>query len=338
MDRIERWRDWLEHTWYREQAPPLWLLPLEASFRAAAGFRRWQYRSGWRRAERVAAPVIVVGNLAVGGTGKTPLTLWLIEFLAARGFRPGVVSRGYGGRVGDGVFAVTAATDPALAGDEPVLIARRSGRPVRVGRRRTAAARALLAETDTDIVIADDGLQHYALARDIEIAVVDGRRGFGNGHCLPAGPLREPPARLQCVDLIVHSGTAPAGGHVMRLEGSEAVNLVDERQRRPLAAFIGQPVVALAGIGHPDRFFDQLRGQGLSITARPFPDHHPFRPEDLSEPCDVPVLMTEKDAVKCRPFAGAAHWYVPVTAQLPAAFGQRLITLIQEKCHGPCPA
>lgn len=320
---------WLQAQWYEQTAPNPLLLPLESLYRKAVAYRRRAYGEGRKKTERLPVPVIVVGNLTVGGTGKTPLVIWLARFLSRHGFRPGVVSRGYGGSVGRVPLAVMAGTDPRKAGDEPVLIARRTGCPVFVFPKRAAAGKALLAATDCDLVIADDGLQHYALERDVEIAVVDGTRGLGNGHCLPAGPLREPPERLRSVDFRVYNGEAPAdGGYSMVLEGTEAVSLSDENQRRPLGDFAGEPLAALAGIGNPERFFEHLRRHGLEFEARGFPDHHAYRKEDLEFAGDAALLMTEKDAVKCRRLARPGHWYVPVEARLPAGFGAELLAFI----------
>ena len=325
---------WLQNEWYGKRTPSPLLRPLEAAFRQAVQLRQRAYREGRKPVERLPVPVIVVGNLTVGGTGKTPLTIWLADFLKSQGYRPGIISRGYGGSAQSQPLAVAPDADPTQAGDEPVLIARRTGCPVYIFPKRAAAGRALLAATDCGIIIADDGLQHYALARDIEIAVVDGARGFGNGHCLPAGPLREPPERLQSVDLVVYSGMAPENGFGMTLDGGEAVNLRDETLRRPLGTFAGQPLRALAGIGNPARYFEHLRRFGLEFEAREFPDHHRFGPDDLAFAGDLPLLMTEKDAVKCRALARPEHWYVPVEARLPVAFGENLSTLLKEESDG----
>jgi tetraacyldisaccharide 4'-kinase len=324
---------WLQAQWYGGSAPHPLLLPLEGLFRMAAERRRRAYREGRKPVARLPVPVIVVGNLSVGGAGKTPLTIWLARFLQSRGYRPGVVSRGYGGAVGARPVAVDAAADPRRAGDEPVLIARRAHCPVYAHPRRALAAEALLAATACDIVIADDGLQHYALARDLEIAVVDGARRLGNGRCLPAGPLREPPERLCAVDLVVYTGAeaADGGGYPMALEGGEAESLLDPGRRRPLADFAGRSVFAMAGIGNPQRFFDHLRRYGLEFEGREFPDHHGYRREDLAFADGADLLMTEKDAVKCRAFAGPGQWQVPVEARLPEAFGEHLLTLLKAK-------
>lgn len=335
MSLQQRLTDWLQEEWHTK--PALLLRPLEILFQTAVFLRRQAYRRGWKPSHHPGVPVIVVGNLSVGGTGKTPLTIWLADFLLARGWRPGIVSRGYGGqaeKTATRPLMVTAESDPNLAGDEPVLIARHTGCPVCVFPRRAEAAQALLAGGDCDILLADDGLQHYALARDIEIAVVDAERGFGNGHLLPAGPLRESPQRLDTVDLVVYAGTAPAGAYSMTLEGGEAVSLCNEDLRIPLENFADLPLHALAGIGHPQRFFQHLRGYGLEPDLHEFPDHHLYLPQDLAFADGASVLMTEKDAVKCRAFAAPHLWYVPVQARLPEAFGEKLLSLLKAKCNG----
>lgn len=320
--------------WYgREQAAP-WLQPLSGLFGRAVALRKLAYARGWKKAERLPVPVIVVGNLTVGGVGKTPLVIWLAEFLARAGYKPGVISRGYGGVRLNEPCRVDAQSNPRHFGDEPVLIAKRTGVPVCVYHQRADAGRLLLAETDCDLLIADDGLQHYALARDVEIAVIDGERRFGNGALLPAGPLREPVERLAEVDLIVTRNRPLAGEYEMKLIGGEAVNLLEPSLRKPLVDFIGGPVYAVAGIGYPDRFFDDLRRAGLTVEAHPYPDHYAYTVADLDFDDELPVLMTEKDAVKCASFAGAHHWIVPVAAELPPAFGETLLQLLKAKCDG----
>lgn len=322
--------DWLQRQWY-ESKPPIGMIPLSVLFRGAVALRRLAYAKQWKKAERLPVPVIVVGNLTVGGTGKTPLTIWLVEFLTQCGYRPGVVSRGYGGAKLDKPLAVHADSDPGEVGDEPVLIARRTGCPVTVFPRRAEAGRALLARTACDILIADDGLQHYGLARDLEIAVVDGERRFGNGLCLPAGPLREPVGRLAGVDLVVcRGGAAFENEFPLTLTLGNAVNLLDASLHRPLDSFVGvQPLVAIAGIGHPSRFFADLRQAGLSFEERTFPDHYRFTRDDMNFSEYAAVLMTEKDAVKCRGFACERFWTVPLRGYLPAAFGETLLRLLK---------
>jgi tetraacyldisaccharide 4'-kinase len=319
------WAEWLQGQWY-EPRPAKGLVPLSLLFRGAVALRHLAYRKAWKKSHRLPVPVIVVGNLTVGGTGKTPLTIWLAEFLLEAGYKPGIVSRGYGGHKRNKPFAVFADSDAADAGDEPVLIARRTGCPVYVFPRRAEAGRALLAETACDIIIADDGLQHYALARDVEIAVVDGERRFGNGQCLPAGPLREPQGRLAGVDFVVCRGAALDHEYPLSLSLEDAVNQADATLSKPLADFAGiQPLFAIAGVGHPGRFFADLRRAGLSFEERAFPDHHPFTPEDLNFGDHATILMTEKDAVKCRGFASTRFWTVPLRGCMPPAFGDRLL-------------
>ncbi|MDR3416499.1 MAG: tetraacyldisaccharide 4'-kinase [Nevskia sp.] len=334
-------KDAIERIWYRAEPPPAWLRPLGALY-GAVGAELARRRQA--AAVRLPVPVIVVGNLTVGGTGKTPFVLWLVQLLRAQGWRPGVISRGYGGHAPSYPLRVGAATDAAWAGDEPALIARRLGVPVAVAPDRVAAARLLLDGGEADILISDDGLQHYRLARDLEICVVDGSRGLGNGALLPAGPLREPPQRLDRVQLLVVNGGGWRRDGVpaldMRLELSEAVAL-EAGERRPLAAFAGQRVHAVAGIGNPQRFFDALRGAGIEVVPHPFPDHHRYVAADLDFEPALPLLMTEKDAVKCRELARPGWWQVPaetvITAE-GAALVQQLVARLSppesSKTHG----
>lgn len=322
----------LERYWYADH-PLSWLLrPLSWLFCAVAGLRRWAYRRGWLPCYRARVPVIVVGNLTVGGTGKTPLTARLVELLRSDGYRPGIVSRGYGGHSDHWPRPVLPESNPFEVGDEPVLLARTCGCPVVVGPDRAAAVRFLLAQHDCNVVVCDDGLQHYALARDIEIVVIDGERRFGNGACLPAGPLREPVSRLQSVDfVVVNSGPVQVGEYAMTLVGQRAVNLSDADITCSLAAFSDTLVRAVAGIGNPERFFDFLRAHGIRVLALPFPDHHVYRAEELTFPDELPVLLTEKDAVKCHIPSRERFWYVPVRAQLDPEFERRLL-LALDRC------
>ncbi|MDE1958982.1 MAG: tetraacyldisaccharide 4'-kinase [Xanthomonadaceae bacterium] len=305
--------------WYSASPPPWVLRPLAALYGGAVRLRRSLYRRGLLARERLPVPVLVVGNLTVGGTGKTPLVITLVEALRARGYHPGVVSRGYGG----------SATTPQLlepgcearqVGDEPCLIRRHCGVPVAIGRERAVAAQ-LLVEAGVDLVIADDGLQHYALARDIEICVIDGTRRFGNGRLLPAGPLREPPRRLASVDYrVCNGGLARPDEIPLRLVEDRAYRLLAPAERVTLAEFGVRSVHAVAGIGEPERFFRSLRAQRFEVIAHAFPDHHPYRPADLDFGDALPLLMTEKDAIKCRAFARPHWWAVPVRALLPENF------------------
>lgn len=307
--------------WYGSAHPLARLLaPLGDLYCLVARLRRLAYLKGLARAQRLPVPVLVVGNLTVGGTGKTPLVAALAIWMRAQGWRPAIISRGYGGRSTQWPREVTPDADPRLVGDETVLLARRAGCPVFAGPDRVAAGRLACSSSDADLLIADDGLQHYRLARDLEIAVIDGVRGLGNGRCLPAGPLREPPVRLEQVDFVVVNGgdaTTPAR---MELVPGPAVNLRDHAKTRPLAEFTGIPLFAIAAIGHPERFFAMLRSQGIPAVTRAYPDHHAFSPSDVADWPPGPVLMTEKDAVKCSRLAGEDHWFVPVEARCDPDF------------------
>ena len=315
--------------WSRRGLAASLLLPLSCMFGALVALRRWLYRNGWLRSEHLPVPVIVVGNISVGGTGKTPLTLWLAQQLKSAGYTPGIVSRGYGGTA-PGANGVHADSDPRSVGDEPVLLARASGCPVWIGKNRAEAACALLAANpDCNIILCDDGLQHYRLARDVEIAVVDGLRGSGNGYLLPAGPLREPLSRLATVDAVVTRGGGSDATFSMSLEPAGFTNVHDKRQVVNAGFFSGKRVHAVAGIGNPQQFFDTLSRMGIPHTPHVFADHHPFRAEDLLlAHCDA-VVMTEKDAVKCETFAPENCWALRVEARVDNA----LYTQIAECLH-----
>jgi tetraacyldisaccharide 4'-kinase len=308
----------LDRHWQRLTPVSIALYPLSLVFRFAVLLRRGAYSAGLFSSRRVRVPVIVVGNITVGGTGKTPLVLWLARFLAECGMKPAIVSRGYGANL-DVPRAVTPASDPANCGDEPVLLAQRCLCPVWVGRDRAAVCEALLkAHPGCDVLLSDDGLQHYSLARDLEIAVVDGIRGNGNGFMLPAGPLREPVSRLRSVDAVVVNGEQAnvQGPNVfgMKLEGREFHNLLNPDHIVGPAYFRSRRVRAVAGIGNPDRFFSHLQALGLRFDAQPFADHHRYTPSDLAGTDFDDIVMTEKDAVKCAPFAAETHWALRVAA------------------------
>jgi tetraacyldisaccharide 4'-kinase len=325
----------IETMWYGE-AGPWWLAPLSWLYGAVMAVRSVFYRLGLRHRVRVGAPVVVVGNLTVGGTGKTPLVAWLSMQLAAVGLRVAIVSRGYGGRA-RGVTRVTIHSRPSEVGDEPLLLARRAQATVFVGKDRVAAAKQAVAD-GADIVLCDDGLQHLALVRDCEIVVIDGQRGFGNGSLLPRGPLRESPRRLRRVNAVVVNGALKGGFALprfvsgthfdMQMSPGDARPVSGGGGLRALSSFRGGGVHGVAAIGNPHRFFETLRAAGLTVYEHPFADHHAFKPGDLNFGDTLPVLMTEKDAVKCAPFADERCWYVPVTAEFSENHSRALIDLV----------
>ena len=330
----ETLRNLLDDIWYGRH-PARWvLLPLSWLYRALAALRRAVYQSQLLAVYRAPVPVIVVGNITLGGTGKTPLVIWIARKLEEYGFKPGIVARGYRGVARSWPQQVRADSDPVAVGDEAVLLARRTGLPIAVGPQRSADIAALLKHAGVDIIICDDGLQHYALARDIEIAVLDGVRRYGNGICLPAGPLREPATRLESVDLVVTNGLAARGEFAMRYVATCAYRIGDTSESMAFAEFADTTVHAVAAIGNPASFFDLLKRSGLRITPHVFPDHHLFTHQDLAFGDNHAVLMTEKDAVKCEHFSDLRLWYVPIEVELPDVFERRFKTLLQEVYDG----
>ena len=329
--RAAKFACWLQRQWRSTTPWHTLLIPLSWLFGAISLLRRLFYKTGVLQTQQLTVPVIIIGNINVGGTGKTPLVIWLAQQLAAQGWRPGIISRGYGGQA-ETPQAVTAYSDAHMMGDEPRLVAQHVSCPVWIGRNRPAAGRALLAaHPQTNILISDDGLQHYALARKVEIIVIDSALGLGNSRLLPAGPLREPVARLQQVDAVVINQTD--GRHpsipllpdiyTMQLSGLDFHNLQQPNRRASAADFSSHLIHAVAGIGHPQRFFAQLATLGLNIIPHAFPDHHPYTAADLD--FTGIIIMTEKDAVKCQPFATEHMWVWPVHAQLAPEFLPRLL-------------
>lgn len=316
MSRIER-------LWYGKSRLAALLLPLSALFWLVSSVRRLAYHRGWLTQQRLNAPVIIVGNISVGGTGKTPFTLWLCQYLQQAGFRPGIISRGYGAHITQPLLVNTGHAASEV-GDEPLLLAQLSGCPVVVCPNRPAAGRFLLAHTDCNIIISDDGLQHYALARDLELVLIDGLRGLGNGWLLPAGPLRETAGRLASVDLVIaNSQMHSLADGVMQLKAAPAQAI--DGSGRILNA---QPVTLLAGIGNPERFVQTAQAVGFEVTAcRFFADHHAFSVADLTD-ITGPILMTEKDAVKCRAFATEHCFSLGVSAEPDQAVLAKLSLLI----------
>jgi tetraacyldisaccharide 4'-kinase len=323
--------NWLQRQWNGLSLWHILLVPLSWLFWLLSGLRRAGYKVRLLKSYQLPVPVIIVGNISVGGTGKTPLVIWLAKKLKQQGLNPAIVSRGYGGSIND-VMDVHADSDPVIAGDEPVLMAKRGQCPVWVGRDRVTAAQVLLrAHPECDVLISDDGLQHYRLRRDFEIAVVDSSRGFGTGWLLPAGSLRECKSRLKTVDAVVYNGNnSPLNALSMRLEGAVFHNLRDPVKTAVAADFSGKNICAIAGIGNPARFFQQLTELGLQFESQAFPDHHVFQPTDLQITDVDVVLMTEKDAVKCKDFAEANYWYLPVNAVVDEALIQRIMDKINQ--------
>ncbi len=323
----------LEQHWYRITPLHLILFPVSLLFRLLVALRRALYRGRILPSHKLPVPVIVVGNISAGGTGKTPLTLALAQQLVGRGWHPLIVSRGYGGAAQQPMH-VDANSNATQAGDEPLLMARRNLCPVWIGKDRAAAAQAALqTHPQCDIVLCDDGLQHYRLQRDVEVAVIDGARGFGNGFMLPAGPLREPVARLRNVDaVVVNGGKTATGQYAMRLSGEVFHNLLDPGKTAAAGHFHTLNNHAVAGIGHPPRYFRHLQTLGIPFTPHAFPDHHPYSAADLAfADCDA-ILLTEKDAVKCAAFADARYWVLRVDAQLDPALVDHILRKIES--HG----
>lgn len=328
---------WLQRQW---TSTTIWhglLIPLSWLFFGITRLRQFAYSQRLLATHQLPVPVIVVGNISVGGTGKTPLVIYLAQQLRNHGWQPGIISRGYGGTTATPT-AVNTDSDALIVGDEPLLIARRTGSPLWVYRNRPAAARALLAaHPQVNVIISDDGLQHYALARDINIAVIDGARGFGNRHLLPAGPLREPLARLTAMDIIVINQTgayhtsipSKLPHYAMHLQGHQFTQLINPQHTATAQNFVHQSIHAVAGIANPQRFFDQLNAMGLTVIPHAFPDHHQYRPDDLNFPdsnLSAIIIMTEKDAVKCQSFANERMWVWAVDAQLPDTFIADILT------------
>ncbi|MGV6989432.1 tetraacyldisaccharide 4'-kinase [Testudinibacter sp. P80/BLE/0925] len=320
--------------WARMSA---WLLaPLSLLFWGITALRRTAYRTGIFKSWKAPVPVVVIGNLSVGGNGKTPFTIWLARQLQRQGLKVGVVSRGYvpgNNEVKNYPQLVNPNSNPAEVGDEPVLMARRSGAKIAVSPNRRRSIELLHKAYHIDVILSDDGLQHYALQRDVEVVIVDGERRFGNGFLMPAGPLRELPSRLKQADAVVCNGAAAQAQEIqMRLRANVAVNLLTQEERR-LSDFIGQPLVAMAAIGNPQRFFNMLNSLGLNVVKqKAFVDHAKLSPEKLNNltKAEQSLFMTEKDAVKCHKFARENWWYVPVEAELEPTINTIVAKIMQE--------
>lgn len=326
--------EFIEDLWYGKHPLSLLLAPLGWLYKFYMHTRRLAYKAGLLPVKRVRVPVIIVGNITAGGTGKTPLVIWLADFLKKNNFRPGIVSRGYGGAARHWPQQVRPDSDPHMVGDEPVVIARHTACPVAASPDRYAAVVQLLEHADCNIIICDDGLQRNALARDIEIAVVDSVRRFGNGRCLPAGPLRESISRLRSVDMVVCNGFPGHGEYPMEYVAESLHSLVDPYREISIESFKYKTIHAVAGIGHPARFFRMLRSCGLSIIEHEFPDHYHFKRQDIHFNDDLPVVMTEKDAVKCTPFAGEHHWFLGIDVRMNTVFEHRFTKLLKDITNG----
>lgn len=323
----------LDRYWY-SQNPVAWLLlPLAGIYCVLAALRFGLYKKRWLRSFKAGVPVIVVGNINVGGTGKTPLIIKLCEILQQQGLKPGIISRGYGSKSTIFPLEIMPGTHAREAGDEPLMLARRTQCPVIIGPDREADIQLLRERHGCNIILSDDGMQHYRMHRDAEIAVVDFARRFGNGFCLPAGPLREPMQRLRSVDMVIANGGL-ASQLSFTIKPEQLISLADENKYSSLAKFAGQKVHAVAGIGHPQRFFKTLTDQGIEIIPHAFPDHHDFAISDLHFGDDLPVIMTEKDAVKCTGFYMPRHWYLTIDIELSSIARQRIEHLIEQVCHG----
>ena len=319
----------LDHYWYTSSIINWLLLPLSWLYCLVAIIRRKLYRLNFLHSYSSPVPVIVIGNIVVGGSGKTPLLLSLCEYIQKKGFKPGVVSRGYGGSV-NGVKQVQQVDLADVVGDEPLMIFQRTKLPVVVGADRVAAIDYLLKNNECDIVLSDDGMQHYRMQRDLEIAVIDADRGFGNGFCLPAGPLRERVSRLQQVDIIAYNGiSSDKCSYSLQIVSLKKLN---SDESRTLESFTQKPVHAIAGIGNPQRFFRQLRQNGIEIIEHAFPDHHSYRQQDFSDWSEACIIMTEKDAVKCGQLTLTDGWVIRAEAvfsgKLEASLSTSLLPLL----------
>ncbi|MFP3978217.1 MULTISPECIES: tetraacyldisaccharide 4'-kinase [Marinobacter] len=339
----------VDRLWYGKGRPLVLLSPFSWLYRAIAEARRRKAMTAYT--EKLPVPVVVVGNITAGGTGKSPLTAWLVSIMKAEGWHPVVLSRGYGGSASEHPLLVTPDTLPSLAGDEPVMLSQATGVPVVVDPDRRRGAAFVLDNALGDVLISDDGLQHYKLPRDVELSVFDAARGIGNGALIPVGPLREPVSRLDTVDFVIVNGATSVdeAGQVspevlaglkhphmyaMRLQPTRLVNLKTGETRSP-ESLQGQKLRAIAGIGNPTRFFDTLKGLGAKLIAVPFPDHHRFRPEDLGSEAGHMLVMTAKDGVKCSSFAPDNAWVLHVEAVLPEAFKAAVLEKLRASSGAP---
>ena len=310
----------IEKVWYSKNIFSLLLSPLSLIYISIIYLRHTLYRLGLISITKINVPTIVIGNIVAGGTGKTPLVIWLAKHFKDKGFLPGIVSRGYGGTYLSNIELVKPTSNPLLVGDEPVIIARNTNCPVVVAKKRAKGAKELVEKYNCNIILCDDGMQHYSLARDIEIAVIDGQRRFGNNYCFPAGPLREPKSRIFKADLIVSKYNARTCEHKMDYTYHQLVSLNELSKTIPISDLHGMTVHAIAGINNPDHFFSYLRSHKLELIIHKFPDHYSYTEDDVKFDDNFPVVMTEKDAVKCLNYSSDKHWYIPISAELSKSF------------------
>lgn len=322
------------NAWYAPRCQMLTYLlwPLSFLFGLIIKLRRYLYDQNFLKTYHCPVPVVIVGNITVGGTGKTPFVIWLANFLKEQGYRPGIVSRGVGGKKQHAVSCVSINSSVKEVGDEALLLAKHSNCPVVLGINRVTAVKKLLQQYACDIVISDDGLQHYALKRDLEIVLVDGSRGMGNACLLPAGPLREPVSRLKQVDFVITHYLSILDKNSMTLVAGDLVSVSQSSRTQAISSLINTKVHAVAGIGNPDRFFQALTNAQLDIIPHVFPDHYQYNAHDLDFQDDLPIIMTEKDAIKCLNFATDKYWYWPVTAKLHPELAQAILTKINVFC------
>lgn len=323
----------IEDVWYGKHPLSLFLLPLSWCYLLVTNVRRFCYQLGLIPSHRLPVPVVIVGNITVGGTGKTPLVSWLVNYLKEKGFKPGIISRGYGAKAEHWPQQVRPDSNAEWVGDEALLLARQTNVPVAISPKRYLAGEELINKKGCDILICDDGLQHLALERDLEILVIDGTRRFGNKRLLPAGPLREPVSRSKDFDLIVSNSSSGRHEHLMKFKGEALIKLGKESKKLSLNDVAGKRVHAIAGIGNPERFFNTLKAARLDIVKHVFPDHYHYTLDDVLFDDDLPVIMTEKDAVKCEEFVLTQHWYLPIVAEMGEAFTHRFDQLLGEVTH-----
>ncbi len=324
----------IEKVWYSKNIFSLLLSPLSLIYISIIYLRYTLYQLGLISITKINAPTIVIGNVVTGGTGKTPLVIWLAKHFKDKGFLPGIVSRGYGGTYLSNIELVKPTSNPLLVGDEPVIIARNTNCPVVVAKKRAKGAKELVEKYNCNIILCDDGMQHYSLARDIEIAVIDGQRRFGNNYCFPAGPLREPKSRIFKADLIVSKYNARRCEHKMDYTYHQLVSLNELSKTIPISDLHGMTVHAIAGINNPDHFFSYLRSHKLELIIHKFPDHYSYTEDDVKFDDNFPVVMTEKDAVKCLNYSSDKHWYIPISAELSKSFVCDLDKLMGEIING----